>query len=503
MTSIRLRPALAAPLLVVATILAGAPQAGSQVPVACEAPPGGAAGTWLARARAAVDLPGSGVLRQKNVVRQSMNFQSDRPYPPFFSGYDVTENWYDVASGIERSDIASVYALTGPGVPRTLVSDEAHAWVLRGEDLAEQPAALEFATLRRALNPWAVLFDWSGSLDVRVLGLCSYRGEARVVLERTSAVLERLFLDRDTGLPVKTDRLAPHATWGQRHEEVVWSNWLGVPGGGVYPADATRLADGEVEWSRTAGETSWSPTQDPVIGGLPAPTMPAPAPDPFLKNWTRQDPDTIRVSADVVVLKHAAYNTVLVRAADTVFVLDAPLSQDRARQDSTWAARLFPEAPHRVLVVTDLAWPHIGGVRFWVARGAKVVSHPWSRAFLEAVVDRVWTAAPDVLEAERATRAIPFDFIPVGETLDLGSGVVRVSHIGGRAAEGALMAFLPRERFLWVGDFVQDLGGPTLYAEDVLAAVAAASLTPTGFAAQHLPPGAWVEVERANGRRAR
>jgi len=54
------------------------------------------------------------------------------------------------------------------------------------------------------------------------------------------------------------------------------------------------------------------------------------------------------------------------------------------------------------VVVTDLAWPHIAGVRFWVASGATIISHRTSRTIARAGGEPALDLAPDKLERSRA-----------------------------------------------------------------------------------------------------
>jgi hypothetical protein len=191
-----------------------------------------------------------------------------------------------------------------------------------------------------------------------------------------------------------------------------------------------------------------------------------------------------------------AYNEVVVLERDTVFLLDATMSDARARQDSSWIARLFPGPHPVVVVVTDLAWPHIGGVRFWVARGATIVSHAINRSFLEQIVERRWTRNPDVLETVRATSR--FRFRAVTDSASLAGGRLRVHAIDGIASEGALLAWHSPSGFLWAGDFIQDVSGPSLYATEVLRAVERLGLSPVRAAAEHVPPFDWRAVVAAN-----
>ena len=196
------------------------------------------------------------------------------------------------------------------------------------------------------------------------------------------------------------------------------------------------------------------------------------------------DPDTVRVSANTFLLVTPAYTQAVTLQRDTVFLLDATSSEARARADSAWVARLFPGNHPIVLVVTDLAWPHISGVRFGVARGATVVSHASSERFLRKVIERKWTREPDALEKVRSTAR--FRFIGVRDSLPLGGGTVTVHAMHGHSTEGAVGAWLPGEGFFWAGDYIQN-GATSPYARDVAATLRALRLSPTKIGAQHMP----------------
>jgi hypothetical protein len=210
--------------------------------------------------------------------------------------------------------------------------------------------------------------------------------------------------------------------------------------------------------------------------------------------------DTVRVASNAFLLVNRAYTEAVVLARDTVWLLDATQGEGRARADSAWIARLFPGRHPVAVVVTDLAWPHISGVRFWVARGATIVTHAMSRDFLQRVVDRQWTLAPDALEQARGRATLRVRLVQ--DSLSLAGGAVRLHAIDGVASEGALMAWLPDARFLWAGDYVQTTTEPSWYATEVWQAVVRAGIAPERVAAQHLGLTAWARVRELAARLA-
>jgi hypothetical protein len=149
--------------------------------------------------------------------------------------------------------------------------------------------------------------------------------------------------------------------------------------------------------------------------------------------------------------------------------------------------------------VTDLAWPHVAGVRYWVAQGATIISHRASRPFLTRVTERRWTEAPDMLERVRP-RGVRMKFKAVDDSLRLGGGAVTLFAIDGPSSEGALAAYVHADRFLWASDFVQTLAQPTQYLDEVAAAVNRMKYEPGRLAAEHLPLTDWSAATRFDRR---
>lgn len=421
------------------------------------------------------------------------NYQSDRPYPPFFSYEAKRELWLEPETGVERSSLqlAGLMVLERPAL--TMLSTEHAAFMVQDTLVRPLPALYGSSVGARALNAWAVLHDWRAADDVQVVASCMYRDAPRTVLERRGTYgTERLYIDPESGLPVKLDREEPDYLWGQLHVEYQYQTW--VYGDGVLrPGAAFRLVDGALATERI--ERSFAlvpvdsapaldvPDADPMAVTLPAFLEPTP-------------PDTARAGAHTTFLANRGYREGVVMLGDTVYLLDATQGEERSRADSAWIARLYPRHEAIVVVVTDLAWPHIAGVRFWVARGATIVSHANSRPMLQRVIDRRWTREPDLLERTRREQgSVPFHFVAVRDSLALAGGALRLYAIDGVASEGALMAWIPGDGVLWAGDYVQRVDQPSLYASEVVRAARRVGIAPRTVAAQHQEPVEWSVVE--------
>jgi hypothetical protein len=225
----------------------------------------------------------------------------------------------------------------------------------------------------------------------------------------------------------------------------------------------------------------------------PLPAKPERSPDE-LPRWLQPlELTTTAVGPNTYLLSNAGYTEAVTRIGDEVIVFEATQGEERAQKDAEAIARLFP-GNHKVTVVaTDLAWPHIAGVRWWVANGATIVTHSAAREFLRTVIDHRWTVAPDLLERRRgsvAARLVVFD-----APYKLAGGAVTLHPIDGIGSEVAAMAFVAADHFLWASDYIQNVGEPTAYASEVVAAVRRDRLRPERVAAQHLPLTAWSRVE--------
>jgi hypothetical protein len=450
---------------------------------------------WLKRAVQATGLSGiTGALQFTATEREAQYFQSDRMYPPFIGAGGTARFHFDPSTGAERSQLL----IPGGGMGRDLVRSARSLFAVRGDTLAV-PAASVFrifgATL--PLNPLAVLSEWQGAATT-VVAHCRFRDYERVVVSRGIAD-ERLYLHAGSGMPVKYERVEADALWGQQLTEYVYATWWQV-GPAKLPVVSVRYRDG-VEQSRRDIEIN-----APVVGrDVPRvtamPTLPAVLPDHAGlpdPNQTAAPVDTVRIGPATFLLVTRAYTHAVTMVRDTVYLFDATTAEWRSRADSTWIATLFPGRKATVLVVTDLAWPHISGVRFWAARGATIATHALSVPFLTQVVNRDWTLAPDTRSRQRPMR--PVRWISVTKAKPLGGGAIRLLPIDGIGSEGALMAWLPGDGFLWAGDYLQDANAASSYAAEVITAATREAIDPARVAAQHLGVTSWAQILKVNPR---
>lgn len=444
---------------------------------------------WLNRAAAAMGFQrvGDRVIHYRSAYSDQQDYQSERYYPPFFDAMVTAENWFSPATGVVRTTSQMTFPGGAPPASVELYDGRSGA-MIRGDRAVPVP----HSQLRlRNLNAWAVLYDWLHAANVRFAGTENYRDYPRVVLARTTEDGEqRLFLDPKSSLPVKLDYTEPHYLWGQRHIEYLYSLWL-LQGDILINSAAFRLADGAVEISSTTGDgelvaaNSVKPLQMP--SGLPAAkNLPL-----FLEPVA---PQTVQVSPTTYLLANPGYREAITLAGSEVFVFDATQGDERAAADAALIAKLFP-GHHKVnVVVTDLAWPHIAGVRYWVAQGATILAHSAARPFLEEIVNRRWTLHPDTLEQHRSTAK--FNFIGVDAPAKFAGGRIALAPIDGIGSETTLIGFIPSDRFLWASDYIQTITERSEYAKEVWDAVQRTGWSPLQAAAEHVALFNWDVIQK-------
>jgi hypothetical protein len=401
---------------------------------------------------------------------------------------NVNEAWFDPQTGVDRISTLTTYPGTGPFPSQVTLRDATRAFRQAEKNLSPLPAT---SMQSRYLNAWAVIRDWAAAGDAQVVGRERYRDYMRVVLARaTPDGQQRLFLDPKSGFPVKVDLQEKHYLWGQRHIEYLYTNWT-MSGGLMVPGSSFRLADGQIEISQTTGnvETIARDTAPPM--SLPA--GPAQAPGSLPLFLQPIDLKTEQIGPKTYLLSNPGYTEVVTQVGDEIFLFDSAQGEERSRKDAEVIAKLFPGHKKLTVVITDLAWPHVAGVRYWVANDATIIAHKAAREFLQNVVDRRWTLAPDLLEQRRKTAKL--NFVGVDAASPFAGGAISLHPIDGIGSEVALMAYLAPDRFLWASDYIQTVAEPSTYASEVWRAVQRDGLHPERTAAEHLPLTPWAKIE--------
>src|SRR3569833_2278866 len=282
-------------------------------------PASGAAAAALRRAADVMGLSRTNgrVLRLDATDIISHDYESDRPYaPPYLMQASRFTEWFDASTGADR--VTTTESMIGGyqyGGGTTLGARTA-SYGVRDTTLVPSPPLHSQLDATRPLNVWALVADWTAAGDARISRICDVRDYPRLVLTRsTDRGEEQLYLDQKTGYPAGYARREEHYLWGKTDVEYVFATWKRA-GDAHVPGSATRMVEGAPEITRSFGGVDLIPSDSAPRTVLPPNASPMPR--PIAAFLAPSAPDTIRVSANTVLLRNPGYQETLTLAHDTV-----------------------------------------------------------------------------------------------------------------------------------------------------------------------------------------
>ena len=455
-------------------------------------------------------------LRYESIGHRNMLEQSERPEGPWFQDYGETIEVFDFAG--HRwwgSDRASGYAspawwLQSPGFGEPFVRWVAGRYSAYRQDTivrAGGGAMLQDADDELTYWPSRALLaaldapDLARAPDVMARG---YRHHVvRFTHDRRPV---RIVLSGYTALPtaIEVDDARPTDTfwyvWGDFVTRYEFSMWTLEPNGVRAPRELT--------WTRNG-----LPDETRSIMAL---TFDVPTPDSLfaIDSATRAAFDARhRSSLDDVPLRTAgaedvvpgvtfipgSWNVSLVAEPNGIVVLESPISAGYSRQVLAEAAKRYPGRPVIGMITTSDSWPHIGGVREYVARGIPVYALDLNVPILTRAIRAVHRTLPDSLA--RAPRAPIWRVVTAPVTV--GSGPTRIQIVPYRSETGErqMMVYFPEHRLLYTSDLFAPTDSTHFftpeYLREAVDAVRANHLDVERCFGMHYGPMPWATVVNA------
>ena len=320
----------------------------------------------------------------------------------------------------------------------------------------------------------------------------------------------RVFLNANTHLPTAVERVREQPwnqwlVWGDVTMRTLFSFWTLEPNGLVYPRQWTIEGNGMPYRDRTIGRLELGAAA-PADSFAIASDVRTAFKDLPVRGLSDLDlgmsfgpggAEPSEIEPGLVFLP-GAWNVTLVRQPEGVVVLEAPISASYTAQVVEAAARRMPDSRITAAVSTSDAWPHIGGVREYVARGVPIYAHPLNVPLLRRVLEAPHTFRPDSLARTVAPPAP--ELRAVDEATSVGAGPNRfvLYPVRGEAGERMVAAYVPEHRLLYASDLVQRRPGGgffmTEYLHEVRALVEREGLDVETVFAMHTAPMPWSKV---------
>lgn len=421
------------------------------------------------------------------IGHRNMLEQSVRPKGPWFEDYFQIEETRDFDHLAER--VAQRHRgysspewflhdhgwSEAPYYPAYVVADGAVAKVEGGRFTAWRGRYLQDVQEDFAFGPVRVLLTARDAPDLHREPDARLHGFVHHVLAFTwNHHPVKLYLSGYTELPEAIEWVGPRPydvfwnAWGDLTTRVLYGGWSLEHGGLRFPRQWTVERDGLPEYDFSLTSLTLNPQADPSSLRIPEEVRKA-----FLaqlrtidelplgqrgKPATEIEPGVIQIPG--------AWNVALIRQTDGIVVLEGVISSTYSAKVLDEAHRRFPGVPVKAVITTSDAWPHIGGMREYVARGIPVYALDLDRPVLQRLFAAPHTARPDDLQ--RHPREPQWHL--VGSRTPLGSGENRLELIPCRSETGErqMLVYFPQHRLLYTSDLFSPDGQGGWYTPEYL-----------------------------------
>jgi hypothetical protein len=435
--------------------------------------------------------------------------QSERPEGPYIVEYEQISEARDLEHGCWKQEVEMNFQIQPAVKTKVVVADGAASRSFDNQLIPASGQQMQEAEEQLELGPERVLLTALAAADLRLEPDTVLQSVPQHVVAFTwKAAPVRLFLNVYTSLPtaVEWKRAYPSdgfwSIWGDVTTRVYYSLWWLYPGGIHYPRQWDTVRNDLPDRVLTISDLTLNP-EFPADEFAIATDVRA----SFAKraNSTVDDrplglpnQPAVEPAKDVVYIP-GAWNTTLVKQSDGIVVIEAPISSGYSAKVMSEAERRWPGVPIKAVISTSDSWPHIAGVREYVARGIPVYALDLNLPILQRLVDVPRTSFPDLLAKSPRTA----DFHPVSGKTILGDGPNRLElyPLRGETSERQMMVYFPEHKLLYGSDpFQKDQSGLYFYPQTVWElkhAVEREKLQVDLFFMMHMGPTPWSDLDKA------
>jgi len=450
-------------------------------------------------------LRGVATLHLQTVGHEFYIEQSERPEGPFIVEYHTTVEDRDSAHGRARIEIQDRSFQTASwSQARTMVFDGAAVATLANGKFA--PLAFRPADTVQwvDLAPERMLFLALASPDLALGPDVQRQGVVQhVATFGWRGRRARLLINSHDDLPTSLELTRPDewGVWGDVTDTMYYSLWTLLPGGIRYPLQFDRTWNGVTLSSTTIVEIVPNAPVDDARLAIPADVKTAYASLPVIRSSTaRLDVEHRRTDVAPGVVQYAGgWNVEVIQQPDGLVVIEAPISSGYSAQVLDEISRRYPGTKIKAVISTSDSWPHIGGVREYVARGIPVYALDLNRPLLERLLAADYASRPDRLST--TPRKPDFHWISAKTTIGSGDTQIVIYPAGEENGERMLFVYLPSLKLLYTADEIQPTGGGRFfmpeYLQEVQDVITREGLAVDRIFGMHAPPTPWPVVQAA------
>lgn len=428
--------------------------------------------------------------------------QSERPEGPYIIEYQHVDEWRDLEHGNWKQETKGENVLE-EDTRTVIVSDGAAVQKFGGKEAPATGEELQDAEDALTLSPERVLLAGLASSDLKRLPDRTLQDVPHNAVAFTrDGIPVRVYLNAETHLPTAVEWVKAYpygifwSIWGDVTTRAYYSVWW-LQDGFHYPLQIDVFRNGMPDRSVAIRKLEFNPA-------VPADTFTiSPAGrEAFVAKAKKTIDDRSPTSrppqepAPGIVIFGMPWNTTIVRQEDGIVVLEAPISSGYSAQLIAEAGRRFPGVPIKAVITTSDAWPHIGGLREYVAHGVPVYLVDRTLPLLQRFLSATRTRFPDALA--RAPRKPEFHLVSKKLVLGTGPNRVELYPLRGETTERQMMAYFPGHKLLYGSDAFQKLPDGKYFIPqtvwEVVNAVEREHLAVENFFMMHVPLTPWQDA---------
>ncbi len=351
-----------------------------------------------------------------------------------------------------------------------------------------------------ALGPERLLLNASDAADLHFEAPETVRSTAHAVLQFTwQKVPVRVLLNPFNHLPDAVEATREFQDfwyfWGDAQQRIYFDNWKLVQGIS-YPTNQIEERNGIIWSSSQALDVEFNVAIDDKAFSMGAKAAAQSAASPGWNRPFRPGKDTML--APGIDLFLGSWNSTIIKQADGIVILEAPISGLYTAGVIEEAKKRYPGLPVKAVLSTSDSWPHTGGVRAVVAQGLPVYILDLNQALLDKMTAAPHTLDPDALADSKNSKKPDWKIVSGREVIGGRENRVELYPLRGASTERQYMVYFPESRLLYASDTLAVNGDGSLYdpelMHEVVQAVERANLKVDTVFAMHQGPMPWSQV---------
>jgi glyoxylase-like metal-dependent hydrolase (beta-lactamase superfamily II) len=200
-----------------------------------------------------------------------------------------------------------------------------------------------------------------------------------------------------------------------------------------------------------------------------------------------------------VVLVPGRWNVVEIRQPDGIVIIEGPISNKYSALVMADAEKRFPGMAIKAVITTSDAWPHIGGLREYAARGIPIYALDLNRTILEKLFRAPHGLQPDALTLHPKRPKVVY--VAAKDRIGSGSNVIELIPMRTVTGERQMVIYLPERKLLYSSDAFQRSSSGEFFLpqtlSEVVDVVQREGLQVDTDVGMHLGPTPWEAIRKA------